>query len=138
LVAHVVFYDFVHHDCAGDTVVGHSGEEVTCRLMDRLAAFGVERHARIVVMAQPQQASSSGSAMDEGIAKRVIACAAARGLLTFDLFPVLAGVQAEEQAALFSGHMTAEGNAFVARELAAFLRAEHRDARCVATPSPGE
>lgn len=122
LATHVLFYQLVHHDCAGDTGTGQPGQEVACRLMDRLAALGVERNVRIIVMAQPEGPSESTA--DEGIEKGVLSCATARGLSTFDLFPLLERIPDEEQRRLFSGHMTAEGNGFVARELADFLRTQ--------------
>jgi lysophospholipase L1-like esterase len=99
--------------------VHHQGVEVACRLMERLAALGRARHARIIVLAQPQQPSMEQWERD--IKDRVLACAQANELLTLDLFPVIEALPAQQRARLFNGHMKPEGNRLVADELARLI-----------------
>jgi hypothetical protein len=108
--------------------VHQDGQEVGCRLMQRLADLGRARRMRVLVLAQSQDAAPQASEAD--IKDRVLACARASGLLTVDLFPLLADVPEKEREKLFSGHMTPAGNLFVANALATFIAANVRfDAR---------
>jgi hypothetical protein len=100
------------------------GQEVACRLTQRLADLGHTRGMRVLLLAQAQQASSDAS--DVAIKDRVLACARANGLATLDLFPLLAGVPEQERETLFKGHMTQAGNLFVAKALAAFIASNLR------------
>ena len=101
--------------------VSESRREVACLLMDRLAAFGRARNARIVVLAQPQEASPPPDQVE--VKDGTLACARAKSLATLDLFPVLDRMTPEQRAPLFQNHMTAEGNRVVAEELSRFLGA---------------
>ncbi len=93
-----------------------TGEVIACRLMPRLAALGVP----VVVMAQ----YSRGYWKDKGLfgtadhraIQKVLGCAAAAGLVPFDLADVLkAAVDKTGAEALYrSDHHSAEGNRVVA------------------------
>lgn len=100
-------------------VMHHRGEEVACRLMERLAALGQARRAQVIVLAQQQQPSTVEG--ERSTKDRVLACAQSNHLLTLDLFAVIDGVPTEQRARLFNGHMTAEGNRLVANELASLI-----------------
>jgi hypothetical protein len=100
-------------------VVHHRGREVACLLMRRLAALGRARHARIVVLAQPQQPTATPEQLE--IKNGVERCARANQLLFLDLFPAIEGLPLEQRTRLFPRHMNAEGNRLVATELAGFL-----------------
>lgn len=104
-----------------DTVVHHQGREVACLLMEQLAALGREHGASVVLVAQPQRATSA--AEERELAAGVGACAERNGLRFLDLFPLLDRLAPAERERLFRRHMTPEGNRFVAGELAAFLAA---------------
>ena len=95
------------------------GQEVACRLMQRLADLGRGWGMRVLLLAQSQQASPDG--VDAAIKDRVLACAQANGLATLDLFPLLADTPEPERESLFKGHMTPAGNSFVADALTTFL-----------------
>ena len=96
--------------------VHQQGTEVACRLLRRLADVGRARRMRVLVLAQSQDPALTPG--DADIKDRVLACARADGLATVDLFPLLAAVPEEEREKLFSGHMTAGGNLFVAKAVA--------------------
>jgi hypothetical protein len=122
MAAYLFEHSLVWEGPAEERVHG-DGQEVACRLMQRLADFGRARRMRVLVLAQSQQASPEPS--DATIKERVLACARASGLSTLDLFPLLADVPENEREKLFSGHMTPAGNLFVANALAAFIAANH-------------
>ncbi len=104
--------------------VHDQGQEVACRLMQRLADLGRARRMRVLLLAQSQGASADSA--DPWIKDRVLACARASGLATLDMFPLLADVPENERDELFSGHMTPAGNLFVANALATFIAANIR------------
>jgi len=93
-----------------------TGETIACRLMPRLAALGVP----VVVMAQYSRGywSDKGphGTADHRSMRSVLACAAAAGLIPFDLSDTLkAAVDARGTDALYrSDHHSAEGNRVVA------------------------
>jgi hypothetical protein len=118
MAAYLFEHSLVWEGPAEERVHG-DGQEVACRLMQRLADLGRARQARVLVLAQSQEASPESS--DAAIKDRVLACARASGLLTLDLFPLLADVPEHEREKLFSGHMTPAGNLFVANALATFI-----------------
>jgi hypothetical protein len=120
MAAYLFEHSLVWEGPAEERVHEH-GEEVACRLMQRLADVGHAHQAQILVLAQSQQASPAPA--DAAIKDRVLGCARANGLLTFDLPQVLGDVPEEERDKLFSGHMTPRGNLFVANELAKFIAA---------------
>jgi hypothetical protein len=93
--------------------------EVACALMGRLAAFGRERGARVVVVAHPQQPASPPDQVE--LKDGALACATAQGLTFVDLFPAFGALSVEEQGTLFRGHLSPRGNALVAERLAAVL-----------------
>jgi hypothetical protein len=93
-----------------------SGEAIACGLMPRLAALGVP----VVVMAQYsrgywKEGGLYGTA-DHRAVQKVLGCAAAAGLIPFDLSDTLkAAVDARGAGALYrSDHHSAEGNQVVA------------------------
>jgi len=118
-VALDVFFPTFYWDGPEEMAAHRRGREVSCLLMQRLAALGRERHARIVVLAQPQQPTATGE--DEELKDGVLACAQANQLLTLDLFPVIESLPSEQRMNLFPRHMSVEGNRLVATELAGFL-----------------
>ena len=119
IAANVLGENWLVWETPDSQVVHHRGSEVACRLMERLAALGRARHARVIVLAQQQQ--SSAVAGERHTKDGVLACATANQLVTLDLFPVIDGIPAERRARLFNGHMTAEGNRLVASELARLI-----------------
>lgn len=118
MVAYLFEHSLVWEGPAEERMHG-DGQEVACRLMQRLADLGRVRRTRVLLLAQSQQASPVPP--DVAIKDRVLACARANGLLTLDLFPLLADVPENEREKLFSGHMTPAGNLFVANALATFI-----------------
>ena len=93
-----------------------TGETIACRLMPRLAALGVP----VVVMAQYSRGywhanGPHGTAHHRAI-RKVLGCAAAAGLIPFDLSDTLkAAVDARGAEALYgSDHHSADGNRVVA------------------------
>lgn len=123
MAAYLFEHSLVWEGPAEERVHG-DGQEVACRLMQRLADLGRARQARVLVLAQSQDAALEPS--DAVIKDRVLACARANGLLTLDLFPLLAEVPQTEREKLFSGHMTPAGNLFVANALATFITSNVR------------
>jgi len=93
--------------------------EVACALMGRLAALGRERGARVVLVAHPQQPASAPEEVE--LAAGVLQCARAQGLTAVDLFPAFAALPPAQQAALFRGHLSTQGNALVADQLATVI-----------------
>ena len=114
-----LFPIFAHWQGPRELVVHQRGREVACRLMERLAVLGRARHARIVVVAQPQVPEALPEHRE--IVSGVIRCAAANQLGALDLLPVFERLPAEQRQPLFPRHMSAEGNRLVATELARFL-----------------
>jgi len=93
-----------------------TGEAIACQLMPRLAALGVP----VVVLAQYSRGYWRGHGLhgtaDHRAVRRVLGCAAAAGLIPFDLADTLkAAVDASGADALYrSDHHSAEGNRVVA------------------------
>ncbi len=118
-----------------EMVVEHErGIEVACLLMQRLAALGRSRQARIVVLAQPQQLDSTPEQLR--IKSAVLECAAANRLETLDLFPIIDGVADPRRQGLFDHHMTADGNRLVGEALAQRLGAPASTANTPADAAP--
>jgi hypothetical protein len=113
------FYPQFFWEGPEELVVHHQGREVACLLMQRLAALGRARHARVVVLAQPQEPTATTEQLE--LKDGVLDCARAQQLPVLDLFPVIEHLPFEQRVALFPRHMSAEGNRLVATELAAFL-----------------
>jgi hypothetical protein len=93
-----------------------TGERIACLLMPRLAALGVP----VVVMAQYSRGYWKDNGLygtaDHRAVQKVLGCAAAAGLIPFDLSDTLkAAVDAHGANALYrSDHHSAEGNRVVA------------------------
>jgi len=117
----LLFAPFLHWEGPLQEVVHRRGIEVACRLMDRLAAFGRARNARIVVVAQPQQPDETAD--DRRLKDAVLTCARANQIAAVDLFPVFERIPPEERTRMFPRHMDADGNRVVATALAGFLNA---------------
>jgi hypothetical protein len=115
----LLFAPFLHWQGPMQEIVHRRGVEVACRLMDRLAALGRARHARIVVVAQPQQPDETAD--DRRLKDAVLDCARAAQLSALDLFPHIDGLPSAQRTALFPRHMSAEGNRIVAAQIAEFL-----------------
>jgi hypothetical protein len=115
----LLFTRFLYWDGPEEVVVHRRGREVACLLMERLAALGRTHHARIVLLAQPQEPTATPEQLE--IKNAVLACAEANHLLALDLFPVIGRLPLEQRTALFPRHMSPEGNQLVASELARFL-----------------
>ena len=114
-----LFPIFAHWQGPRELVVHHRGREVACRLMERLAALGRARHARIVVLAQPQVPDAPPEHLET--TSGVIKCAESNHLAALDLLPIIGRLPPEQRTRLFPRHMSAEGNRLVATELAGFL-----------------
>ena len=110
---------FVHWTGPRERRVHDQAPQVACLLMQRLAALARAGHARVVVLAQPQQADETAD--DAELVRGVLDCARANQLETLDLLPVVAALPPAQRQALFSGHMTVAGNRLVGEQLAAFL-----------------
>jgi hypothetical protein len=115
----VLFPSWLHWQGPRELRVHERGVEVACLLMERLRALGEARQARVVVMAHPQEPTSS--AADAEIKDRVLACARERGLPALDLFPVIDSLPLPRREQIFDRHFTVEGYRLVATELARFL-----------------
>ena len=113
-----LFTKFLHWE-APNTVVHHQGREVACLLMDRLAALGRDRSARVVVMAQPQEPTTRPE--DRELTEPILDCARESGLRVLDLLDAIAQLAPEQRSKLFLRHMTVEGNTLVATQMLAFL-----------------
>ncbi len=113
------FAPFLHWQGPMEERVHGRGVEVACHLMDKLAALGRARNARIVVVAQPQQPEETAD--DRRLKDAVLECARAAHLSAVDLFPPIEGLPSERRTALFPRHMSAEGNRIVAAQIAQFL-----------------
>ena len=96
----LLFPTFLHWEGPYETDVHDRGREVACLLMDRLAALGRDRGARVVVLAHPQQPTSTAEQIE--LKDGVLACAEARGLPALDLFPVFENRPPEQRARLLS------------------------------------
>jgi hypothetical protein len=116
----MLFPRYLHWEGPEELVVHDQAVEVACALMARLAAFGRERHIRIMVVAHPQVEEIDTPQRE--MARRVLDCARADQLQAIDLFPSFEGLPPEERAQLFHGHLTAAGNRLVATELAGALK----------------
>lgn len=101
------------------------GGEVAALLMDRLAELQARSCLPVLVVAlydrhlTPDQTATTAP---------VLARARRSGLLTLDLAPALQDLRQKDPAAyqrLYKGHMTSDGNRFVARAIRTFLEA-HR------------
>ena len=119
LTMNELFDRFLHWEGPEAEVVDHHGREIACLLMERLAALGRDRGARVVVLGQPQAPKAPPEHAE--IKNAVLACAAASGLRVLDLFPGIEQLPDEVRQRLFRGHMTAAGNQLVAAELARFM-----------------
>jgi len=113
------FPQFLHWDGPRELAAHARGREVACRLMERLAQLGAERHALVVVLAQPQVPDATDEQLE--LKDGVLTCARANGLVVLDLFPTVAALTAEQRALLFHGHMSAAGNRLVGEALARLL-----------------
>jgi hypothetical protein len=90
---------------------------ISCLLVQRLARLD----ARVLVVGQQSRANE----FDHHEVDRVLGCARASGSDTLTLFPAfarLAAAEPERYAGFFEGHLTPEGNAFVAGEIARWIR----------------
>jgi hypothetical protein len=119
----LLFPRFLHWQGPEELVVHGRARDVACALMERLAVLGRAHHTRIVILAHPQVPEVVPEHAES--VRAVLACAAANGLGTLDLFPVFARLPAERAARLFAGHLTAAGNRLVATELAGLLAGEN-------------
>ncbi len=102
-----------------NTVVHHQGREVGCLLMDELSSLGRERGARVFVVAHPQSAVTSDE--DRDLAAAVLTCARTARLRVLDLFPLFDAMSPERRGALYTRHLTPEGNRLVAASVADLL-----------------
>ncbi|MEO8601502.1 MAG: hypothetical protein ABI629_02890 [bacterium] len=115
----LVMPQFLHWEGPRELLAHERGRAVACRLMPRLAALAHDRNAVVIVLAQPQVPDTTAEHAE--LKNGVLDCARANHLLTMDLFPIVDALPAEQRARLFHGHMTAEGNRLVGRELAQLL-----------------
>jgi hypothetical protein len=93
------------------------GEELGRRIVDRLAGKCRERGVRLLLVLQGERVRPDGVA--------VLRHAAARGVQTLDLASQFVARKAADpslQDRWFDGHMTREGNGWVAEQIAAALR----------------
>lgn len=94
------------------------GEEIGKRLVDRIAGTCRERGVRLLLVLQGERARPDGAA--------VMRHAQARGVQTLDLATQFVERKAQDatlQKRWFAGHMTREGNGWVAEQIAAALAA---------------
>ncbi|MBL8730064.1 MAG: hypothetical protein JNM25_16685 [Planctomycetes bacterium] len=97
-----------------------TGAVIAARLLDQFVPECRARGVRLLVVLQ-------GHGLDER-SQRVLAHARSLGVETLDLaqeFVAAAGCDPSLRQRYFAGHMTAAGNAWVAREIAAALTAAH-------------
>jgi hypothetical protein len=113
-----LFSRSLHWDGA-NTVVHHQGREVACLLMEDLGTLGRERGVRIHVVAHPQAPSTPDD--DRDLAAAVLECAGRAGVGVLDLFPTFDAMAPDQRAALYTRHLTPEGNRLVAAAVADLL-----------------
>ena len=119
-----LFHDALRSD-GPDTFAHHRGDEVACRLLERIAALGREHGARVVLLAQPQTplptdprypADPADRRPDAELAANVVACGERQGLPVVDAISAVARLPAARREALFAGHghNSPEGNRVIA------------------------
>jgi hypothetical protein len=105
--------------------VHSKGGEVACALLHELEGLTKSRGSELIVLVQHTN-WGEGSAESRAV-KRVLSCLSDPTTRVFDLEPVLSELKAEDRRGyerLFEptgGHMTAEGNQFVALEISKIL-----------------
>lgn len=119
MAAELAFSTSLHWQGPEVLRVHDQGRQVACRLMERLAALGRAHHARIIILAQPQQPSATSEQVE--IKNGVLACAVANDLAVVDLFPVIDRLPLDQRERLFPRHMSVEGNRIVATEVTKLL-----------------
>lgn len=120
LNARFVFREGLGREQAG----ADEGKRIACGLMRRLRDLKDETGADILIVAQYTRSVKEKHAHRM---RRVLRCAEIHRLAVLDLFEPLSRVREQEPARFgrfFKIHMTAEGNAFVAGEIARFLGSE--------------
>ncbi len=114
------------HDWFGDHVRVHpagTGERLSCRLTDRLAALQRSSGARVIVVAEYDPVvwdDPAFAAEQRRMTKGLLDCAAKNGLATIDSFPALAET-AQPRQLYGLWHMTEQGNRLIAKLIAAKL-----------------
>src|SRR5262249_20307376 len=78
-----LFPRFLHWEGPEMEIAHHRGREVACLLIQRIAELGRARKARVVILAHPQQPTSTPEDLE--IKNGVLACAHANQLQTLDL-----------------------------------------------------
>jgi hypothetical protein len=102
--------------------VHRKGPEVAELLMGRLAAFSREHGTKVVLLAQHQEDARE---WESPLSEHVVAAARRNDIPALDLYEPLRKVADTDPArfhSFFRGHMTKEGNAFVAEQVAEFLK----------------
>ncbi len=139
-----LFYDPLRRD-GPDTFEPVRGDEVACRLLDRLAALGRERGATVLVLAQPQTplptdarypSDPGDPRSDAELASIVIDCARQRRLPVADAISVVAALPAARRESLFrgKGHNSPEGNRVIAEIVREALERLHLNQRGERSP----
>ena len=121
----LLFPTFLHWEGPYEVHAHAQARAVACALMARLATLSRATGARVVVLAHPQQPTSTAEHVE--LKDGVLACAATHDLVVVDLFPTFDALPLEQRAALFRGHLTPRGNRLVATQLADRLAAPAPD-----------
>jgi hypothetical protein len=101
------------------------GREVACALLHKLEGLTKSHGAQLIVLVQ--HLDGEGAAESKAV-ESVLRCLSDRATRVLDLEPALSELKAKDTSSynrLFAGHMTAEGNQFVALELSKYLTQAH-------------
>ena len=105
------------------------GERVACLIFDELKRMVEDDGIRVVLLAQYGRWETDETVQ---VVQRVLQCTDHGAFTVVDLRPSLEEVRARSQKeyeSYYKGHMSFEGNAFVARQLSAAIPAAHGDLR---------
>lgn len=94
---------------------------IACRLIERLGKLR-SAVSEIVVIAQPASVDELADARAIQVKDLVLDCARSHGLSAIDTFGPILALMPALRAQLYDGHMTSEGNQFIANILAHHLR----------------
>jgi hypothetical protein len=99
------------------------GKDVSCALMGRLRELEKKESLRSILVVQYAFSDlTDKERKGRELALQMITCATSAGLETIDLYDALRARRGAELRSLFRTHMTREGNALVAREIAKRMR----------------
>lgn len=100
---------------------GEKGDKIACLLMGKLKELGLSTKTKVILLAQYPPAPPKKEADQSA---RLLKCASDSGIDVLDLFQTQLDIKTnrpDEFSRMFKGHMSPEGNNFVAREIKKYL-----------------